>query len=198
MRTTIAALNLICNSPATFSTAYYRGMLSKREMRRAMLRDLIDAKPFNGNQAEFARKIKKSPAQVNQWLTGHRALGDAGARGIELALNLDSGYFDGRSTPQTSQIDLSPSDKQTLSNAQYLPPARLDALIEDIRLQVAEKRALYTALIAQRVADETRELGPEPPSAVETQKSPRKGKPYKLPEPGIAKPHSGHHKKRVA
>jgi len=99
--------------------------------------------------------------------------------------------------PTPMHIDLSPSDKQTLNNAQYLPPDALDALIEDARLQAEEKRALYAALIAQRQADETREPEPEPaPPAAPPRRT--SGKPYKLPEPGIAKPHAGHHKKRSA
>lgn len=65
--------------------------------RRAKLRALIQAR-FGGNQAEFACAIKRSPAQVNQWLSGHRAIGDAGARIIELALGLPSGYFDSSNT----------------------------------------------------------------------------------------------------
>lgn len=61
--------------------------------RDLLLKSLIDSR-FGGSQTDFARAIKRSPAQVNQWLTGHRKLGDAGARTIELALNLPAGYFD--------------------------------------------------------------------------------------------------------
>ena len=74
-----------------FSPAYYAEM-----NRREILKALIDDR-FSGHQADFARAIKKAPAQVNQWLTGHRALGDAGARNIELRLGLPPGFFD-RST----------------------------------------------------------------------------------------------------
>lgn len=63
-------------------------------MSRDLLLKALIADRFNGNQTHFAKAIKRSPAQVNQWLTGHRALGDAGARTIELALNLPPGYFD--------------------------------------------------------------------------------------------------------
>lgn len=96
-----------------------------------------------------------------------------------------------------AHVDLSPSDKQTLNNAQYLPPDALDALIKDARMQVEEKRALYAALIAQRQADETREPTPEPaPAAAPPRRT--SGTPYNLPEPGIAKPHASLHKKRGA
>lgn len=63
--------------------------------RKRLLKALIEDR-FGGSQAKFARAIKRSPAQVNQWLTGNRALGDAGARTIELALDLPAGYFDQR------------------------------------------------------------------------------------------------------
>ncbi len=65
--------------------------------RPLLLRALIHDR-FDGNQTEFARAIKRSPAQVNQWLSGHRKLGDGGARTIELALGLQQGYFDQRIT----------------------------------------------------------------------------------------------------
>lgn len=70
--------------------------------RKAKLRALIQSR-FRGNQAGFAAAIKRSPAQVNQWLSGHRAIGDAGARIIELALNLPSGYFDSANTLPTEE-----------------------------------------------------------------------------------------------
>lgn len=61
--------------------------------RQQKLKVLVD-KGFGGNQAKFAKAIKRSPAQVNHWLTGHRNLGDAGARHIEIALMLGIGFFD--------------------------------------------------------------------------------------------------------
>lgn len=60
--------------------------------RVAKLKALINDR-FGGVQAEFARAIKRSPAQVGQWLGRHRKLGDAGARNIELELGIP-GYFD--------------------------------------------------------------------------------------------------------
>lgn len=61
--------------------------------RKDILRRLIDEHD-GGNQAEFAKRIGVSPSQLNQWLSGHCKLGDAGARRIELALRLPQGYFD--------------------------------------------------------------------------------------------------------
>lgn len=63
-----------------------------------MLIELIQTR-FGGKQADFARAIGKSPAQVHQWLSGIRNFGDASARHVELTLGLGLGYFDGRPMP---------------------------------------------------------------------------------------------------
>lgn len=55
---------------------------------------LIDER-FNGSQTDFSRAIKKSPAQINQWLNGYRNIGDAVALNIEKSLGLPQGYLDG-------------------------------------------------------------------------------------------------------
>lgn len=49
---------------------------------------------FEDNQAEFARAISRSPAQVNQWLNGYRKIGDAVALHIEKSLGLPIGWMD--------------------------------------------------------------------------------------------------------
>lgn len=95
----IAALNAKVNSPAMYSFAYY-----SRMDRKTLLKRLIDER-FGGNQADFARSIKRQPAQVNQWLTGYRAIGDAGARNIELAIGLPIGFFDSKAMPQNIDLD---------------------------------------------------------------------------------------------
>lgn len=185
----IAKLKCFANSLAIFSGAYYSGM-----NRRDLLRALIESR-FGGNQADFARAIKKSPAQVHQWLSGYRALGDAGARNIELALKLGVGYFDGR--PEEHPVDLSTDDKQTLELSQYLPPEKLAELIERVRQERDEKAALLAALLDEQRHGEAVEPPPAPPKEPEPQ-PPHSGKPYKLPEPGVARLHAGAHKKRIA
>lgn len=84
----LAQLTCFVNSPANFSCAYNKDM-----DRRALLRSLINDR-YHASVAEFARAINKAPAQVHQWLSGNRALGNAGARDIEIRLNLAQGYFD--------------------------------------------------------------------------------------------------------
>jgi len=81
-------LNTQVNSAAIFSCAYHSVMT-----RRDVLIELINQK-FGGNRAECARAIKRSPSQVHQWVSGHRNLGEAGARHIEMTLGLPQGYFD--------------------------------------------------------------------------------------------------------
>lgn len=92
-----------------YSFAYYSQM-----DRKTLLKQLIDDR-FGGNQADFARAIKRQPAQVNQWLTGYRALGDAGARNIELALNLPNGYFD-HTVPFEFVLDYQPDKPISLDD----------------------------------------------------------------------------------
>ena len=60
-----------------------------------MLEILINSR-FDGNQAEFGRAIEKSPAQVYQWLSGYRSIGDGMAHHIETKLSLGAGWLDGK------------------------------------------------------------------------------------------------------
>lgn len=74
--------------------------------RRNKLLDLINSQ-FNGSQVDFAKKIKKSSAQVNQWVTGFRNLGEKAAREIENELKLGKGWFDDfQSSAPPQEIDL--------------------------------------------------------------------------------------------
>lgn len=56
------------------------------------LLDLI-ASRFKGSQAAFARAIKRSPSQVNQWISGYRNLDVKACRHIEKTLDLSLDYF---------------------------------------------------------------------------------------------------------
>lgn len=48
---------------------------------------------FGNSQAAFARAIKRSPSQVNQWLSGYRRLDVKASRHIERELGLSADYF---------------------------------------------------------------------------------------------------------
>ena len=52
------------------------------------------AERYNGNQTEFARAVGKAAAQVNQWMNGHRNIGNGVASDIEKALDLPRGWLD--------------------------------------------------------------------------------------------------------
>lgn len=64
------------------------------------LTDLIKNN-FGNSQAAFARAIKRSPSQVNQWLSGYRRLDVKASRHIEKELGLPIDYFSstGNDTP---------------------------------------------------------------------------------------------------
>ncbi len=62
--------------------------------RQQKLKQLIDEQ-FAGIQADFCRKADLQPAQVNQWLTGYRNLGEKAARKIETKLGLELFWLDG-------------------------------------------------------------------------------------------------------
>lgn len=63
------------------------------------------ADKFGGNQAAFARAIGRAPSQVWQYLSGHRALGEAMARHIETRLRLPRGWLDqGVDSPVLSRL----------------------------------------------------------------------------------------------
>lgn len=69
------------------------------------LTELINGR-YNGSQAEFARAIDKSPAQVYQWLRGRRSIGDGAARHIEMTLALGEGWLDGIKPHDKAQDEL--------------------------------------------------------------------------------------------
>jgi hypothetical protein len=50
---------------------------------------------FKGSQISLAAALGKSPAQVYQWLSERRAIGDKLARDIESKLSLPAGWLDG-------------------------------------------------------------------------------------------------------
>lgn len=97
-----------------------------------LLRALIDDR-YAGSQKAFADAIKRAPAQVNQWLSGHRKIGDAGARHIEKVFGIP-GYFDG--------VRADPGELT----------AQEAALIAQFRRLTDHERAVFASDIAHRVS----------------------------------------------
>lgn len=128
----LAQLTAFVNSPANFSSAYNDHM-----NRRTLLRTLIDDR-YHANVAEFARAIKKAPAQVHQWLSGNRALGNAGARDIEIMLNLGQGFFDHGKAQSISRAAIAEDHPgYTAKNAPQADPT-LPALLEALAARMAQ------------------------------------------------------------
>ncbi|WP_052393566.1 S24 family peptidase [Mycoavidus cysteinexigens] len=74
--------------------------------RKIILQELLKSR-FGGSQAAMARALKRSPSQIHQWLSGHRMIGDAGARHIEMTLGLALGWMDGKvSFPRSLKEDV--------------------------------------------------------------------------------------------
>ena len=93
---------------------------------------LIDAKPFNGSRKDFAKRIQRSPAQVAQWLSGHRKLGDTGARLIVLALELPSDYFETKSPVIAEDVTPYPVKVQPLPEREAPEIAEVVAMMRAV------------------------------------------------------------------
>lgn len=72
---------------------------------------------FNGSQVKFAKAIKRSPAQVNQWITNRRTVGDALALHIERTLNLPSGWL---AKEEDNKIKINQSNAFHLGAPRYI------------------------------------------------------------------------------
>lgn len=72
---------------------------------------------FNGSQVKFAEAIKRSPAQVNQWVTNRRAVGDVLALHIERTLNLPSGWL---AKEEDNKIKINQSNAFHLGAPRYI------------------------------------------------------------------------------
>lgn len=96
-----------------------------------ILEALIAAK-YDGNQAAFSRAIKRSPSQVNQWLSGYRKLDVKGQRHIEKALDLPADYFLGQAPDHINE------SRYQLTAEQPVRPYSSRALVLDV-CECAEK-----------------------------------------------------------
>ena len=98
--------------------------------RREKLQLLIDEK-FKGNAAAFARAIERSPAQVHHWLKGIRSIGDAGARHIELTLDLPQGWFNGKDV-LVSNFEAAPDIQPAIPIISWIAAGSFTGMVEQI------------------------------------------------------------------
>lgn len=142
----------LVNSLATDKQCYRYAMNIDRKL---LIREIIQTR-FEGNQAAFARAIKKSPNQVNQWLTGYRSVGDGAARNIENMLKLGNLWMDGKEPaaqsaaappgqpvrdPILDDLDvLEPDDADVFRNQLAEVEARLARIKSEIRAAANKAR----------------------------------------------------------
>ena len=117
--------------------------------RLEIVKNLINER-YNGNQTQFARAIGKAPAQVNQWINGHRNIGDGIASNIEIALNLPRGFLDGNAEapPPPRFADFAARLKQSVeasglsldevAKKSFVPKERLEKYLTGTKLVAVE------------------------------------------------------------
>ena len=91
--------------------------------RRANLSRLVESKRYASTQKDFAQRIGKAPAQVNQWLTKRRNIGEGTRDDIEDTLGLPRGWLDVDRSDAATELDLPapPAAPAALTLAQALP-----------------------------------------------------------------------------
>lgn len=119
---------------------------------------LIESR-YGGSQAEFARAIDRAPAQISQWITERRNIGEAAARHIERQLDL---------APFVLDSDITGHRQVPAEQEGQGPQARLSRILSELgRLEselgktdyraqslVLESRLTLTRLIEQLETDQ--------------------------------------------
>jgi len=82
---------------------------------------------FNGNRAEFARAIGRSPGLAHQWVHEYRTIGEKSARLIERCLALPTGALDAPDAdksinPKTNLEALTAKVQSNLKELEHLLP----------------------------------------------------------------------------
>lgn len=99
--------------------------------RKRRLQELIEGRPYLGNQSAFAERAGLSKGRITQLLDPSESFGERSARRIEGALRLSDGYFDDQAAPsnahQSSEREHLASALETLTKA--LQNADKDKLI---------------------------------------------------------------------
>lgn len=119
-----------------------------RAIRRVRLAWLRDTR-FGGVAARLARSIEKSPAQLNQWLSGYRNLDERSARAIEDKLGLATGELskelpdDVLSEPTLQLVELWRSEHPTHSDLSHLVYKMLPELRDHDSPSVLQRHLLF-------------------------------------------------------
>lgn len=114
----------------------YTAHVSARDTRAQMLRRLIETR-FGGNASALARALKRSPAQIYQYLHGHVKIGDAFARHVETTIpGLWPGYMDGK-----------PAHTAALESVAAGVPKKVADAVSDL-IEVAEREPREAERIA--------------------------------------------------
>lgn len=129
--------------------------------RKFLVQELIKTR-FAGNQAAFARAIKKSPNQVNQWLTGYRSVGDGAARNIEIMLGLGNLWMDGKELGAPPAPTLQLVRDPVLDNLDVLEPHEAERWRIRIQAAADERRLDLRAAQEARRKPEDRESNHDP------------------------------------
>jgi len=74
--------------------------------RRTNLSRLVESKRYASTQKDFAQRIGKAAAQVNQWLTKRRNIGEGTRDDIEDTLGLPRGWLDVDRSGAPAELDL--------------------------------------------------------------------------------------------
>ncbi len=161
-----------------------------REVRRLNLKRLI-SEMFGDRQAEFSVAIKKSPSQINHWLTGHRNPNGDTCRDVERAVGVLANWLDechdgialkNPHQPIADFVQNNPlaviNQAQTAINVVASLDQSLDGLIAHLGKVSPAKRAAIGGLLAVLAADpedpQTRDALAamlKPSGFVETQKT---------------------------
>lgn len=104
-------------SARDFRTRYRSGVAAIRDVRLARLRLLL--REEKEKRTALAARIKKSPAQISQWLSGYRTITEETAREIERNAGKPKGWLDALDAALAAQQ--SPARASLVGDT--LPPA---------------------------------------------------------------------------
>lgn len=143
-------------APANTS-ARYDSRMDVRSRRLAWLKHLRDD-IFGGRNADLARKIKRSPAQVAQWFSGTRTITEDSARYIEDQLGLIAGFMD---RPLASEKVSAREEAASYPVAYSLNESQQIRQAANILMAAAERERSERVLIIADIVQRILEAAPE-------------------------------------